>query len=145
MRVHWHALVLMLLTTATAFAEVKAETLIGILNKIQLADATQASAFIQAVPDLPEPYLTKKLERIRQLDVGASVKFRGLLEGTKLIALAIEEKPGDIDPVLFVRDGETFRLLLNLTRLRDSGLEKDVQCLHDMDKITAWIANLEAH
>jgi hypothetical protein len=136
-------LVLLVITTTTLMAEAKAEALLAIVTKVRNASLLDARALIQVSAEAPEEYLTQKLKRIQGLDPVVPRQVRGVLECTRLVALALEESPGDIDPILFVQDGTSLRLLINLTRLRDSGLEKDEQCIKDHAEIDRWIQNLK--
>lgn len=136
-------LILLLLTSTALMAEVKADVLLTIFTKVQKTGLAQAKALLQVSTEAPEDYINQKLKRTQGLDPIAANQVRGVLECTRLVALAVEEKPDDIDPLIFVRSGTDFRLLINITRLRDSGLEKDEQCLKDYAEIDRWIQGLK--
>ena len=140
---NWIMLTVFLLTPTNLMAEVTADSLLAHFAKVQKADLAQARNLIQVSSEAPEEYLTQKLKRTQGLNPVVAKQVRGVLECTRLVALAVEEKPGDIDPLIFVRDGTGFRLLINLSRLRDSGLEKDEQCQKDYAEIDRWVASLK--
>ncbi len=124
-------------------AEVKPDVLLALCAKIQESDDQAVLPLLQISPEAPPEYVARKLPRVRNLSAISVANVRGTLHGKKLVALAIEEKLGDLDPAIFVRDGDRFRLLINLTRLRDSGLEKDPECVQDMAAIDQWITMLK--
>ena len=136
-------LILLFLTSTALMAEVTADALLAVFTKVQKNDLAQARALLQVSAEAPEDYINQKLKRTQGLDVIAAKQVRGVLECTRLVALAVEEKPGDIDPLIFVRSGTDFLLLINLSRLRDSGLEKDEPCLKDYAEIDRWIEGLK--
>jgi len=124
-------------------AEVKADVLLALYAKIQESDDQAVLPLLQIAPEAPPEYVARKLPGFRSFSFITATNLRGILHGKKLVALAIEEKPGDLDPVIFVRDGDHFRLLINLTRLRDSGLEKDPVCVQEMAEIDVWLTKLK--
>ncbi len=125
-------------------AEVTSESLLAIYSNVQKSELVQARNLIQVSSEAPEEYITQKLKRTQGLKPIVAKQVRGVLACKRLVALAVEENPGDLDPLIFVRDGTGYRLLINLTRLRDSGLEKDEQCQQDYAEIDRWIDSLKS-
>lgn len=91
---------------------------------------------------LPKEYLNQKIEKIRKFDFSQK-KIMGEINTKTLFSLIIEEKPGDLDPIVFVKTQSGLKMLLNMTRLRDSGYEKNEEFVEDMKKIDEYCRSLK--
>jgi hypothetical protein len=137
-------LISLLVTSFLSFTYgVEQNELIDVLKKMQMSQTPkEARQFFKYDPALPDEYVDAKIDRVLKLNFSRK-KVLGFQSGKKLMALALEEKPGDVDPVIFFADNNKYLILLNVTRLRDSGLADDKLCQSETVEITSWLNGIK--
>ena len=103
----------------------------------------EQTALVQFDPTLnEEKYLKDRFKRIGSVKLN-NEKVKGEIKTENLYAIIIEEKPNDLDPILFMIKGGNAKILLNITTLRGSGLEKDSKFVDQWKKINEYCDSLK--
>jgi hypothetical protein len=91
---------------------------------------------------LPEDYLKAKFSIFNKINIQKE-QVKGEIKTTHLYALIIEEKPGDLDPIIFHITDAGLKILISITNLGESGLADNPDLKEQYQKIDAYCDSLK--